>query len=83
MSWNYRLIKHVKNTYVGEEVWYGIHEVHYNDDGTPKSMSTEPSYPYGTDIKELAESIENYVLATTKPILQYEGEGKKIVELIS
>lgn len=29
MSWNYRIIKHTEHT---GEVWFGIHEVHYEDD---------------------------------------------------
>lgn len=81
MSWNYRLVKHVKQTTTGQEEWLGIHEVYYDAEGNPHSMSTNPSYPYGENINDLAESIENYVLATQKPILYYEGEGKGIVEL--
>ncbi len=65
MSWNYRLVRHVDGT-------YGVHEVYYDNDGTPNGMSMDSvrlgSFDYdevydveseGTDPKEtMLEELE-------------------------
>ncbi len=37
MTWNYRIVKYADGT------GYGLHEVHYDKNGEPVSMSAEPT----------------------------------------
>ena len=36
MTWNYRIIKYP------DENGYGLHEVYYNEDGSPDTMTKDP-----------------------------------------
>lgn len=38
MSWNYRVLRHHKNG----EAWYGLHEVYYRKDGSPRACTADP-----------------------------------------
>lgn len=38
MSWNYRIIKHDKDA----EVWYGLHEVYYDDKDNVDTWTEDP-----------------------------------------
>ena len=49
MSWNYRVIEHED-----EDVkFYQIHEVYYDKDGNPESMTEDASLPFGDNVEEL------------------------------
>lgn len=37
MTWNYRIVRHHEPS-----EWYGLHEVYYDDDGKPTSMTADP-----------------------------------------
>lgn len=68
MSWNYRVIRHVKNN----EEFYHVHEVYYDDNGTPTMVSTEPIAPYAESVEDLKWVLERMLEALDKPILDYE-----------
>jgi hypothetical protein len=36
-TWNYRIIRHHE-----PEVWFGLHEVYYDDQGRPESYTADP-----------------------------------------
>ena len=45
--WNYRVIEFVDPS--GDEVWQAIHEVHYDEAGTPVSYSDNPAPVISSD----------------------------------
>ena len=48
MSWNYRVIEHED-----EDVkFYQIHEVYYDKDGNPESMTEDASLPFGDNVED-------------------------------
>ncbi len=56
MSWNYRLVKHPSP--VLGKFYYAVHEVYYNEDGSPKAMSTD-SVSFGAETpEEVIQSLE-------------------------
>lgn len=65
MSWNYRVIKHVAD---GEE-FYQIHEVYYNDENNPASITEEGIVPFGETTEELSHTLIHMMSALTKPVL--------------
>ena len=81
--WNYRLVYHPPSKYkVGDQEfdrleYLAIHEVHYNDDGDPVSMTIDEivTGDEGEDtLVSLIWILENQRKALTKPILGYEIE---------
>ncbi len=50
--WNFRLVKHTESK--SKNVWYGVHEVFYNDAGKLWTMTQEPVRVDGESIKEVA-----------------------------
>lgn len=53
--WNYRIFKYKDDL--------TIREVHYNEDGTLRSYSSEPALLHGEDVNELKESIDKMAQA--------------------
>jgi hypothetical protein len=51
MTWNFRIFRHKD-----KHVWYGLHEVFYNDQGVPETYATEPD-AVGDTIDELIDSL--------------------------
>jgi hypothetical protein len=60
MSWNYRIIAHPD----GDELFYMIHEVHYDKDGNPRSYSKDAATIGGSDC-----SVINWILSEIKECL--------------
>lgn len=48
-----------------------IYEVYYYDDGGIKGYSATPVFPVGDTIEELRANCDLYVVALTKPVLEY------------
>lgn len=67
MTWNYRIIK--KKTEGFDEVYYEMHEVYYNDDGSIYALTENPIAPYGATIKELKQSLSYMQAAFEKKVL--------------
>ena len=51
--WNYRVIQHPAKD--GDEEWWGLHEVYYNDDHSPDGW-TETACFIGSDLDDLIET---------------------------
>jgi hypothetical protein len=60
----------------GEEVWYGIHEVYYSEDGRPIACSEEAVRPYGESPEELRNDVRHFSEALEKPVLDYDDIGR-------
>ncbi len=77
MSWNYRVVRHRGEPFKGipQEDWCGIHEVYYDGDDKPKSVTVEPMHPFGESIGELRDCIDTMLSAFEKPVLDYDGFG--------
>jgi hypothetical protein len=88
--WNYRLVYHPPSKYkVGKkefdrEEYLAIHEVHYDNDENPVSMTVDPIVvgDEGEDsLVSLKWILENQLKALEKPILQSEMTDEIFKEL--
>ena len=61
MNWNYRIIEH--------EDRFGLHAVHYNEDGSPQSFCQEPAFVWNKDAST-EEVLEMMKAAANRPVLQ-------------
>ena len=87
MSWNYRIIKKQKDEYIS----YGIYEVYYDKDGSIKSWSADPMYPFleietdfeKDDVQGLKDELHRMDKAFSKPILMegYVNGKLKLMEV--
>jgi len=68
MKWNYRVVRRK----LPEGDLYAIHEVYYDEDGSPKLVTEEPSYPMGESYGEFQEDFEHYLDALNRDLLNYE-----------
>ncbi len=68
MTWNYRL---VKRTW-GGEVLYGIHEVYYDDQGEPESITGDPVGVSEESKGDIMTTLRYMEQALTMPTLNYE-----------
>ena len=90
MSWNYRVVYHPPSTYMvsetkfSREEYLAIHEVYYDDDGNPNSMTVDPIV-VGDDgedsLKSLKWILENQMKALTRPILTDKFENSQYKEI--
>lgn len=75
--WNHRVVKKI---YRGvdrlgnrwEEIWYGIHEAYYDDQGLVFAITEEPVAIIGDNYKKLKETVEWVMNCVDKPILDYD-----------
>lgn len=51
INWNYRIVKYK------DDAGYGLHEVHYHDDGSPQSMTLGPITFAGDTPEEVREQL--------------------------
>jgi len=66
--WNHRVVARK----VGEETYYGIHEVYYDSNGKPTVCTKDPVQPFGETLEELAIEIRYFAQALEKPVLDYD-----------
>lgn len=69
--WNYRVLKQVYAGDQGNEEYFGIHEVYYDDNDKPHSCSTDAMRPFGETVEELQRDLELMQKAFEKPVLDY------------
>ena len=76
MTWNHRVIRQRATTQEaelsGEEYFYSIREVFYDEDGKPEFVTMESDDLFGTTLEELKKDIERFTKALEQPILNYE-----------
>jgi len=76
VTWNHRIVRE-KNTpeeaeVSGEEYYYTIREVYYDDDGKPELVSLEGDAPFGTTLEELKQDVERFAKALKYLVLDFE-----------
>ena len=69
MSWNHRVLAHKD----GDEVWFSIHEVYYDENGIPKSYTANGVNVGGNSIKDLSWTLDKMKECLDKPILSLEN----------
>ena len=79
MSWNYRVVQHKDEPFKGipQDDWYGIHEVYYDGDDKPKSVTV---HPFGLNVEELRSCIDMMLSAFEKPVLDYDSFSNNDME---
>jgi hypothetical protein len=65
-TWNHRVIRSVEPD--GTE-FFGVHEVHYDDDGKPSLYSADPVAVCGGALDEIRWTLDRMREAVDKPIL--------------
>lgn len=65
--WNHRVMAHI----YGEEVYFKIHEVHYNKNGIPHLYSEDAIAIQGDTIKSLKWTLNKMKGCLKKPVLYY------------
>lgn len=68
LTWNHRVIKRES----GDEYWYAIHEVYYDDNKQIETLTEEPVYPVGESIDDLRAELQWMLEALDNPVLNYE-----------
>lgn len=63
MSWNYRVMS------IDRGETYEIHEVYYDEGGTPRAYTANSVKPSGADLRELRSDLQWMLAALDKPIL--------------
>ena len=61
MSWNYRVVRHGE----GDRLWYGLHEVYYNDDGSICCWAPKADV-VGESLKELRDGLDFMLVAASR-----------------
>jgi hypothetical protein len=75
-KWNYRVVRHNRGT---DEEYFTIKEVYYNENNI--SYADRSATPFGTTIEELKEDLQLLTSALTRPILDFQRESGKLMEL--
>lgn len=71
MHWNYRVM-----FFDGEEPYYAIHEVYYNEDGTPEGYAqSSADIVWEGQVEAGLEELRVMQVAFTKPVLRPEDFG--------
>ena len=66
MTWNYRVVR----TTQGDEEWFAIYEVYYDDEGRPEARTEEPVSPAGETLEALQQDLQWYLRALQEPVLE-------------
>lgn len=70
MGWNHRVMKHEKVD--GDDDWYQIHEVYYNNKREPNGWTQHGIKPGGNTLEDLRDELIRMLEATEKQILIYK-----------
>jgi hypothetical protein len=70
VTWNYRIVAvEVPLFRDATVIEYGIYEVYYDDKGAPISRTENPSSFVGDTAVDVAKSLRQAALASTRPVL--------------
>jgi hypothetical protein len=69
MSWNHRVLVHKD----GDDIWFSIHEVYYDEKETPESYTSNGVSVGGNSIKDLSWTLDKMKKCLNKPILSLEN----------
>ena len=78
MTWNHRIIFTPAGVDMLEEDRYALHEVYYDNDGTPNGSTHDP---VGVETETLAQFMKWTAHALEKPVLQYDKANKLVEKL--
>ncbi len=67
--WNYRVVRHSPEQ---GEIYYGIHEVYYNEDGSIWVLTESPVDVHGEYVEDLKEGYFNMQEAFDKPVIDFD-----------
>lgn len=83
MSWNHRVIRKT----FGDETYFQIHEVYYDDQGKPKVCTVDSVAAMGETPEILRSELIMMLAAYEKPILDYDDDFKpksnKVLDLMA
>jgi hypothetical protein len=68
--WDYRVLRREGMT---GEIFYGIHEVFFDDAGRAWGCTVEPVAAVGYDLEDLADELELLAAALKQPVLEYDA----------
>jgi hypothetical protein len=70
-GWNYRIL-HCRVRSLNDEFEdvYGIHEVYYGEDGTPRAVTVNAVGPHGETLDEFTADFQRYARALDRPALE-------------
>lgn len=71
MHWNYRVIRHDDSNEHRTYIWFGIHEVFYDDNGVPAACTENAMAPYWEPEENGEDVLRMMNLAFNKPVLEY------------
>lgn len=72
-TWNHRIVRAQYST----EVWYGIHEAYYDDNGKVVSWTMRPVEVAGNSIQELRKTLEQMLECLDKEVIDDSNEEMK------
>ena len=73
MAWNYRVVKKITKTPLGEtDITYEIHDVYLNESLDIVGIG-RLSLPVGDDVESLQWSLERMIEACKKPVIDYNA----------
>lgn len=59
MGWNNRVVRHTRKDYAdNDQVYFGCHEVYYNDNGKETSMTSDSVIGYFDSVEDMIASLE-------------------------
>ncbi len=73
MSWNHRIVAEKD----GGETIYRIHEVFYDDGGSPTSWTEDPVIPVGDSVGVIRHEYDLMRIAFFRPALHIRSEGER------
>lgn len=71
--WNHRVVRHRHVSGWGDPYFYVVHEVHYEIDADSEEIvawSEEGRAPQGDTLEDLKVTLERYLAALAKPVLE-------------
>ena len=68
-TWNHRVIRHQN----GDVAYYQIHEVYYDEQAQPESVTQSGVAPGGETMEALREELERMTACLSLPVLDFDS----------
>jgi hypothetical protein len=76
MTWNYRILVHTNEVDGGIPDRYRLHEVYYDNDGTPQGWTSDPTDFGGETVHDVISALRHAIDdALTLPPLRIDGDN--------
>jgi hypothetical protein len=78
-TWQYRVMRRAEWKGKPHPEWFGIYEVHYDDEGAVTGWTEEEVEPSGDTLEELSRDLEYMRRALEMPVLEWSDDlvGRK------